>query len=91
MTIRQIFLVAAATAAMSGAQAQSVTGDLVPVTADNFARAESDLYLGNIARDSGSANSIIAANPHRSIIRPSSVSTATRSIPARYSISIRGQ
>jgi hypothetical protein len=53
MTIRQIFLVAAATAAMSGAQAQSVTGDLVPVTVDNFVRAESDLYLGNIARDNG--------------------------------------
>jgi hypothetical protein len=37
---------------MSGAFAQS-PGSGVPVTADNFQRAESDLYFGNIVKDGG--------------------------------------
>jgi hypothetical protein len=32
---------------------QAAAGDAVPVTADNFVRAESDLYLGGVARDHG--------------------------------------
>jgi hypothetical protein len=37
---------------ISAAQAQTTTGT-VPVTVDNFTRAESDLYLGNIVKDGG--------------------------------------
>ena len=33
----------------------SVAGNSVPVTVDNFARAESDLYFGGIVKDSGGA------------------------------------
>ena len=35
----------------SMAHAQS--GNSVPVTVDNFARAESDLYLGNLSKERG--------------------------------------
>jgi len=35
------------------AQAQSPTGAPIPVTVDNFTRAESDLYLGNAVKDGG--------------------------------------
>ena len=37
---------------ISAAQAQTTTGT-VPVTVDNFTRAEFDLYLGNIVKDGG--------------------------------------
>ena len=37
---------------ISAAQAQTTAGT-VPVTVDNFTRAESDLYLGNIVKDGG--------------------------------------
>nr|WP_229166554.1 DUF1254 domain-containing protein [Bradyrhizobium altum] len=40
-------------AGISAVRAQSLTGDAVPVTVDNFARAESDLYLGNLAKGAG--------------------------------------
>jgi hypothetical protein len=30
---------------------QAAAGDVVPVTADNFVRAESDLYLGGVSKD----------------------------------------
>ena len=41
-------------AAMSfGAVAQSPSGTSVPVTPDNFPRAESDLYFGGIIKDGG--------------------------------------
>lgn len=46
-----LLLIAATLALASGAHAQS--GGAVPVTADNFPRAESDLYFGNIAKDGG--------------------------------------
>lgn len=43
--------------AVSLTQAQSpspsVAGNAVPVTVDNFARAESDLYMGNAVKDAG--------------------------------------
>jgi hypothetical protein len=32
---------------------QAAAGDAVPVTADNFVRAESDFYLGGVAKDHG--------------------------------------
>ena len=37
------------------AMAQAPKGDPVPVTVDNFVRAESDLYFGGILKDSGGA------------------------------------
>jgi hypothetical protein len=39
---------------MAQAQAQSPSGRPLPVTIDNFARAESDLYFGGLLKDSGS-------------------------------------
>jgi hypothetical protein len=54
MTIRQIGLaLVTAVAGISAALAQSTSGNSVPVTVDNFIRAESDLYLGNIVKDNG--------------------------------------
>ncbi|MBP2433236.1 hypothetical protein M2241_005614 [Bradyrhizobium elkanii] len=38
---------------ITNAQAQSPAGSAVPVTVDNFARAESDLYFGNSIKDTG--------------------------------------
>lgn len=46
-----LLLIAATLALASGAHAQSRGG--VPVTAENFPRAESDLYFGNIVKDGG--------------------------------------
>src|SRR5882672_8219102 len=43
----------ALTLAVIGAQGQTPVDKGVPVTVDNFTRAESDLYLGNIAKDGG--------------------------------------
>jgi hypothetical protein len=37
----------------SGAQAQAVAGHSVPVTVDNFIRAESDLYASNLEKSGG--------------------------------------
>jgi hypothetical protein len=37
--------------ATPAAYAQSTAGDAVPVTLDNFIRAESDLYMGNMVKD----------------------------------------
>ncbi|WP_413991102.1 DUF1254 domain-containing protein [Labrys okinawensis] len=44
---------AAALSAIGALAGQSLAADAVPVTVDNFIRAESDLYLGNIAKDGG--------------------------------------
>ncbi len=38
---------------IGGAQAQPPAGNPVPVTVDNFIRAESDLYMGNLAKEAG--------------------------------------
>ena len=66
--------------------------DTGPVTVDNFVRAESDLYFGDIVKDAAaSASSSIAANRRRSTIRPSSGSTATRSTRRRSSTSTPGR
>ena len=53
MTIREIAFGLVTFAAITSAQAQSQAGGTVPVTVDNFVRAESDLYLGNLVKDSG--------------------------------------
>jgi hypothetical protein len=44
---------AATLSAMGWAQAQTASGDAVPVTPDNFVQAESDLYFGSIVKDGG--------------------------------------
>ena len=44
-------LTGALAAALGGLQTKSLAADAVPVTADNFVRAESDLYMGNIVKD----------------------------------------
>lgn len=44
---------ALASAAISAAQTQSPAGGSVPVTADNFVRAETDLYFGGVLKDAG--------------------------------------
>ena len=46
-------------------------GSAVPVTVDNFIRAEIDLYFGGIVKDSGGLGKFItAANRRRSTTRP---------------------
>jgi hypothetical protein len=52
-TKRMRYALALALAAINGAQAQAPAGNAVPVTVDNFTRAESDLYFGGILKDSG--------------------------------------
>jgi len=47
------FVLAVTLFAISTAKAQSPAGNAVPVTVDNFIRAESDLYFGGIIKDSG--------------------------------------
>ncbi|WP_338690649.1 DUF1254 domain-containing protein [Bradyrhizobium sp. 26S5] len=53
MMIRKIGFGLVAFTLITGAQAEPPTGGAVPVTVDNFIRAETDLYLGNIARENG--------------------------------------
>ena len=52
-TKRMRYALALTLAAINGAQAQAPAGNAVPVTVDNFTRAESDLYFGGILKDSG--------------------------------------
>jgi hypothetical protein len=56
------------------AYAQSPPGDAVPVTVDNFARAESDRYLSDLAQDAGGLGKIAhhretASIDHQTVIR----------------------
>src|SRR3954468_19868260 len=52
-TKRMRYALALMLAAINGAQAQAPAGNAVPITVDNFTRAESDLYFGGILKDSG--------------------------------------
>jgi len=45
--------------AIGTAGAQSPSGNAVPVTVDNFIRAESDLYFGGITKDSGGIGKLL--------------------------------
>jgi hypothetical protein len=45
------YALAAALIVINGTQAQSWAGNAIPVTADNFIRAESDHYFGNMVKD----------------------------------------
>ena len=47
------------------------SGSTIPVTADNFVRAESDLYLGGVLKDGGFGK-FFHNRQRRSIISPSS-------------------
>ena len=57
------------------AQTSSPSGTAVPVTVDNFVRAESDLYMGGILKDSGDALGTfnhrreVASIDHQTVIR----------------------
>jgi hypothetical protein len=57
MTIKQVLLTGTAALAsltvLPLAQAQSPGGNAVPVTADNFVRAETDMYFGVFVKRSG--------------------------------------
>ncbi|MBX9821797.1 DUF1254 domain-containing protein [Afipia birgiae] len=46
-----LFVSGLVSAVVSAAQAQSPAGGSVPVTLDNFARAESDAYIGNLLKE----------------------------------------
>lgn len=58
-----------------GAVAQEATGaDPLPVNADNFVRAESDLYFGNLVKDAGGTGTFVhhrdpADIAHQTVIR----------------------
>ena len=46
-----IYALAATLTVINGTEAQTREGNRVPVTADNFIRAESDLYFGKLVKD----------------------------------------
>ena len=53
MKVLIAFLAAATLAAISAAQAQAPSGNAIPVTVNNFIRAETDMYFGNMSKDGG--------------------------------------
>ncbi len=63
---------AAILTALSAARAQS-PADAIPVTVDNFIRAESDMYMGNMVRDGGFGKFTHRREPasieHQTVIR----------------------
>jgi hypothetical protein len=66
------FAIAVSLIATTAAQAQS--GSANPVTVDNFIRAESDLYLGGVLKDSGATGKFnhrreLASLDHQTVIR----------------------
>jgi hypothetical protein len=72
MKSRVVLAVAVSLIATEAVQAQA--GSAVPVTVDNFIRAESDLYFGGILKDSGTMGKFIhrrepASLDHQTVIR----------------------
>jgi len=65
-----VWVLMAVSAAWGEPAAQEAQGEAVPVTADNFVRAESDLYLGGAAKDYGFGRVGHTRSRHRSISRP---------------------
>ena len=53
----------------SVALAQPLSGTAIPVTVDNYNRAESDVYFGLHAKRAASANSCIVASRCRALLR----------------------
>ena len=72
-------------------RAQSSSGNVMPVTADNFNRAETDLYFGRVIRMVPSENLFTTASQHPSTTKPLSASIVIRSTPRRCSISMPGR
>ena len=68
-SIRSVLLGTLLTAAASlGAPSTGVK--TVPVTVDNFIRAESDLYMGRTVKEAASASSVTTGASRRSTSRP---------------------
>ncbi len=79
-------LLLAATSSVALAQSPSATA--IPVTIDNYNRAESDVYFGlNVKVGAASANSCIRVSRYPSTTRALSGPTATRCIRLRCSTS----
>ncbi|CAI0733452.1 Protein of uncharacterised function (DUF1214) [Serratia entomophila] len=56
-------IIALTLATMGSANAQSSSGEAIPVGVDNFARAESDLYMGNMVADGGLGRFVHSREP----------------------------
>ena len=74
MKIRSMCCTLAVTLCAVGAQAQPPAGNAVPVTVDNFIRAESDFYIGNLAKEAAVLGSCMhrrepAAIDNQTVIR----------------------
>jgi hypothetical protein len=61
-----VIVLTLALAGAGAAHAQTASGDTVPVTADNFTRAETDTYFANIVKSAGSVGKFF----HRREIEP---------------------
>ena len=78
--------------AIGGLHTKLLAADTVPVTVDNFIRAESDMYMAAVAQKQGGfgkfreARTLADRGPG-----PSSARTATRSIRRRSSTSTQGR
>lgn len=68
--MRVILAIAVSLIATEAAQAQA--GSAIPVTTDNFARAESDLYMAMRSRTAASVTFTTIARPQKSIVNLSS-------------------
>lgn len=56
-------VVALTLATLASANAQSVAGEVMPVGVDNFIRAESDLYMGNMVKEGGLGRFVHSREP----------------------------
>ena len=56
-------VVALTLATFASANAQSVAGEVMPVGVDNFIRAESDLYMGNMVKEGGLGRFVHSREP----------------------------
>jgi hypothetical protein len=74
----------------ANAQAQSPAGAPVPVTVDNFVRAETDMFFGLSVKDGALGKFLIGALPWASTTSSRFVEIATHFIRLRCSISTPG-
>jgi hypothetical protein len=89
--IKLIIYALAALTVTNGAQAQSPAGNTVPVTIENYNRAQTDVYFAGVVKSGGFGNSGMAANLHRLSSRASSGPTATHCIRSRLWTSMRAR
>ena len=70
---RSAILITAVLLVINGTQAQPRSGNTVPVTADNFNRAESHLYFSNSIKGGGSGKfhhvRVVLPIDHQTVIR----------------------